>query len=264
MFAIYKNRNLIKLRIFLYCMIIIAVSSCVPQRKLIYLQDKGKKSEANLNEFVREKIEELAIQPGDELFIRVSSSDERPTPFSTSSEFAMGDITLVSYTVDEQGYIKFPYIGEIKLINMSLQEASDSIESLLTQFLYLPSVYVRFVNKNVTILGEVRSPGVYTFYNKQLSVLQAIGYANDITTFGDRQNVMLIREENGVIKKHYIDLTKNDVLTSDMYVIKPNDILYVQPLNRKKWGMETYPYTLLFTMITTALMIWTYMRYPTY
>jgi polysaccharide biosynthesis/export protein len=236
----------------------------MPQRKLIYLQDSGNKQSDNKYEFIRDEVEEVTIQPGDELYIRVTSSDEQPNRFSMEGAMSIGDITLSSYTVNEKGYVKLPYIGEINLLNVSLQEAADTVEILLAQFLPLPSVFVKFVNKNITILGEVSSPGVYTFYNKHINILQAIGYANDIANFGDRKNVMLIREENGIVKKNYIDLTRNDILTSDLYIVKSNDIIYVQPLRRKKWGMETYPYTLFFTILTTGLMIWTYMRYPIY
>jgi polysaccharide export outer membrane protein len=237
----------------------------VGQKKLIYLQDPGGKDSEKQKEFIREDVKEETIKPGDDLYIRVFSSDERPTSFNTGQNYAIGnDVTMLSYTVDEQGFIKFPYVGELKLINLSLKEASNSIETLLSQYLYLPSVNVKFVNKNVTILGEVRSPGVFTFFDKQISILRAIGYAGDITTFGNRKEVLLIREENGVVKKSYIDLTKNDILASDMYIVKSNDIIYVQPLKRKKWGMETYPYNLLFTMISATFMVLTFMRYTIY
>ena len=252
------------LKLFSVLFVLLMVCSCVPQKKLIYLQDRDKKRTEKQFEFLREENGDETIQPGDELYIRVSSSDDQPNRFSSEGIMSMGDITLSSYTVNEGGRVKLPYIGEITLLSLTLQEASDTIETLLMQFLPLPSVFVKFVNKNITILGEISSPGVYTFYNKHINILQALGYANDISTFGDRKNVMLIREENGVVKKNYIDLTKNDILTSDLYIVKSNDIIYIQPLRRKKWGMETYPYTLFFTILTTGLMIWTYMRYPIY
>jgi len=265
MFSSNKNRNFIGFKILLYSLVILSVSSCVPQKKLIYLQDKNGKDAKKQNEFIRTEIEEQIIQPGDELYVRVSSADERPTSFTTNQGVSMSnDVTLMSYTVDEQGSIKLPYIGEIKLVNKSLQEASNSIETALSQYLYLPSVNIKFVNKNITILGEVGSPGVFTFFDKQISILQAIGYAGDITTFGNRKEVLLMREENGIVKKSYIDLTTNDILVSDLYIVKSDDIIYVQPLQRKKWGMETYPYGLLFSMASMVLMILTFMRYPIY
>lgn len=264
MFSYFRKINFTGLNILFYCLVIISFSSCVSQKKLIYLQDGGKKSPGKQYEFVKAENKEDEIQPGDELYIRVTSSDERPTNFNAEQFFSMGDITVLSYTVDERGYVKLPYIGELNLSNFTLQEAAKSIESLLTQYLYLPSVSIKFVNKNITILGEVANPGVYTFYSKYINVLQAIGYAGDITTFGNRKEILLIREENGIIKKNYIDLTKNDVFTSNLYIVKPNDIIYVQPLGRKKWGMETYPLYLAFSMITTIMMILTYLRYPLY
>ncbi len=244
-------------------LILLLISSCVPQKKLIYLQDEGNKNQ-KYYEFQKAGVREEIIQPGDELYIRVTGADDQLNRFNLEGGMGMVDVTMISYTVKEDGIVKLPYLGEINLYNFTLKRASDTIETLLTQYLPLPSVNIKFINKNITILGEVNSPGIYTFYEKNISIFQAIGYANDITTFGDRENVMLLREENGKIKKNYIDLTSNDILTSDLYVLRSNDIVYIQPLNRKKWGMETYPYTLLFTMITTVMMILTYMRYPVY
>jgi polysaccharide biosynthesis/export protein len=264
MFSTYKRKKSAGFKILLYSLLMMIISSCVPQKKLIYLQEKGNKKPEKQIEYIRDEAEEITIQPGDELYIRVSSSDEQPTNFEIEAVIATGDITVYSYAVDGQGFVKLPYIGELNLLNFTLQKASDTIETLLTQFLLFPSVSLKFVNKKVTILGEVGTPGVYTFYDKNINMLQAIGYANDITTFGDRKNVLLIREENGIIKKNYLDLTTNDILTSDMYIVKSNDIIYVQPLRKKHWGMETFPYDLLFTMITTALLILTFMRYPVY
>jgi polysaccharide export outer membrane protein len=244
-------------------LLLIIASSCVPQKKLIYLQDKGNKKQQHF-EFRQETVREENIRPGDELYIRVTGADDQLNRFSLEGGMGMADVTLISYTVREDGIVKLPYLGEINLADFTLKRASDTIESLLTQYLPLPSVDIKFINKNITILGEVNNPGIYTFYDKNISIFQAIGYANDITTFGNRKKVMLLREEDGKIHKNYIDLTGNDVLSSDMYVLRSNDVVYVQPLNRKKWGMETYPYTLLFTMITTVMMVLTYMRYPVF
>lgn len=263
MISQYNIRSVTGFEIILFILVILVTSSCVSQKKLIYLQDKEKKGPTEALEFVRAEVQET-IQPGDDLFIRVSSSDERPTSFNTSQNFVVNDVTLLSYTVTDEGFVKLPYIGEIQLVNLSLEEASDNIENTMAQYLYLPSVSVKFVNKNITILGEVRMPGVYTFFDKKISILQAIGYAGDIMTFGNRKEVVLIREENGKIKKNYVDLTKSDILTSDMYTVKSNDIIYVQPLSRKKWGMETYPYNLFITMISSVLMVLTFMRYSYY
>lgn len=242
--------------------ILLVISSCVPQRKILYLQNTAKRRGADSIYFIKGDIKEKTIQSGDELYIRVTSSDEEITNFSARQETGVTDVSLLSYTVNENGFIKLPYIGNINVLNLTLHAASDSLETALSQYLYHPFVYIKYINKNVTIIGEVGNPGIYTFYEKDINIMQAIGYANDITTFGNRKKVLLVREQNNMITKHYIDLTKDNILTSDLYTLKSNDIIYVQPLKRKKWGMDTVPYNLFFTVISTTVLILTFIRYP--
>ena len=102
-------------------------------------------------------------------------------------------------------------------------------------------------------------PGVYVFNYKSVNILQAIGYANDIATFGNRKNVLIIREEGEYRSKHEIDITSDALLTSEYYMVKSNDIIYVEPLKSKKWGMDTFPYDLLLSMASLTIVVLTFM-----
>ena len=133
------------------------------------------------------------------------------------------------------------------------------MEKELAQYLYFPSVFVRFVNNKVTILGEVNQPGVYVFNYKSVNILQAIGYAGDISIFGNRQNVLIVRNEGDYRSKHVVDLTSDELLSSKFYMVKSNDIVYVEPLKSKKWGMEEFPYDLLFSMVSLTIVVLTFM-----
>jgi polysaccharide biosynthesis/export protein len=130
----------------------------------------------------------------------------------------------------------------------------------LLNFCFMPSVYMRFINNKVTVLGEVNTPGVYTFDRKNINILEAVGYARDITQFGNRRNVLLIRESGVTRTKHYVDLTSSDLFRSEYYLIQPDDIIYVEPLGRKKWGIGTVPYNLLFSAITTFLVVYNFVK----
>jgi polysaccharide export outer membrane protein len=220
-------------------------------------------------ELVKESEEEIfffgeapdnTIRTGDELYIRVTSSDDAPTSFPDRGNNQVYDPALLSYTVDEEGFIKLPYIQRVKVTDLTLPQASDSIEKELSQFLFFPSVFIKFVNNKVTILGEVNTPGVYVFNYKNINILQAIGYANDITEWGNRKKVLLIREDGNRKLKKYIDLTEDDMLVSEYYFIKSNDIIYVEPLRRKKWGMNMVPYNLILSVISTAIVIMTFIN----
>ncbi len=236
-------------------------SSCIPLERVSYVQtEKEIRKEMGEDLYFFGIAPENSIRPGDELYIRVTSSDENPTSFNDAENNQIRDPSLLSYTVDEDGFIKLPYINRIKVSDLTLREAADDIEEELNQYLYFPAVFIRFINNKVTILGEVNNPGVYAFNYKNINILQAIGYASDITEWGNRRKVLLIREDGTRKLKKYIDLTNDDLLESDYYFIKSNDIIYVEPLKRKKWGMNVVPYNLILSVISTGIVIITFMN----
>jgi polysaccharide export outer membrane protein len=234
--------------------------SCVPNRKVSIVQDSKEMivQQRDNMYFVEEESDNL-IRPGDELFIRVSSADETQTSFNQGGGEMIRDPSVISYTVDETGDIKLPYINRIRLMGLTLHEASDKIENELSQYLLHPSVFIRFVNNKVTILGEVNRPGVYVFNYKNINILQAIGYASDIAVFGNRKKVLVIRDEGEYRSKHVLDLTSDELLTSKYYMVKSNDIIYVEPLKSKMWGLDTFPYDLLLSIASLTIVVLTFM-----
>ena len=189
--------------------------SCVPNRKVSIVQDsKEMAAQQRDNMYFMEEESDNLIRMGDELYIRVTSADETQTSFNQARNENVNDPSMISYTVDEAGEIKLPYINRIRLTGLTLHEASDKIENELTQYLLHPSVFIRFVNNKVTILGEVNRPGVYVFNYKNINILQAIGYANDVATFGNRREVLVIRDEGEYRSKHVLDLTSDELLTA--------------------------------------------------
>jgi polysaccharide biosynthesis/export protein len=252
----YRNlRNTLTRVLFLLSFSALIFSSCVPVSRLAYVQS----DDPSDMQFKGVPTDNL-IRPGDELFIRITSADEERTAIMVQDQGrAVMDPTLLSHTVSDDGTIKLPYIGRIYLAELTLEEASDEIERALSDYLFIPSAYIRFVNTKVTVLGEVRNPGVFVFNYKNINILQAIAYANDITEFGNRRKVLIVREEDGMRKtKQYVDLTSDNILESESYQLKSDDIIYVEPLRRKKWGMAQVPYNLILSIVTTALVVMTY------
>ena len=239
---------------------ILMVTSCVPNKRLSYVQDDGIPNiyQRDNMYFVDTKVD-MAIRQGDELYIRVTSADEGETAFDQTNQERIYDPSLLSYTVDNEGYVKLPYINRIKISGLDLIEASDSIENELKQYLLYPSVNIRFVNNKITILGEVNRPGVYVFNYKSINILQAVGYANDISTFGNRKKVLIVREEGEYRAKYEIDLTSDELLSSPYYMVKSNDIIYVEPLKRKIWAMSEVPYDLLLSIASLTIVVLTFM-----
>lgn len=248
--------------IYFFCLVLLA--SCVSQKKIIYLQsdDSNAKQESLLG-----KKRDTRIEPFDQLYITINSLDQAGfNPFKQDNgnmnSFTDAALSVLGYTVNDSGVVSLPFIGTIKLQGYTLVEAAMIIQNACKRILNNPAVSVRFVNNSITILGEVQRPGTYNYTKDQLSIFRAIGYAGDITEYGDRKNILLIREKGKMIYKYRLDLTNNDIITSDFYYLRPSDVIYVEPLWRRRWGVKVFqdlPFNLVFTGLTTV--ITTYLLY---
>lgn len=197
------------------------------------------------------------IQPGDELYITVTTADNEPHNFQIQQSGVLG-IEMLSYLVDRDGFVELPYIGKLKLSELNVDEATKLVRSELSQYLYQPIVTIKMVNARITVLGEVAAPGVYIMNNKPMNIYQAIGYAGDITEFGNKTNVLIVREDHDSVLKKYVNLTNDQVLGTEWYTLQANDIIYVEPLQRRQWGMATFPWTLISSLISTTILIMTF------
>ena len=240
----------------LIAMILLIFSSCVPVRRMAYVQSPADLPPSQMI-FTGQQVDNT-IRPGDEIYVRISSADEQPTALTQDMQRG-GTVnpSLMSYTVNEDGTIRLPYIGRINLYNLTLEQAAEKVEAELGQYLFLPNVFMRFINTRVTVLGEVNSPGLYMFDYKNINMFQALGFAGDISEFGNRRNVLLIREDGATKSKHFLDLTQDSFLESEFYNLQSGDIIYIEPLGRRVWGITTFPFTLPATIITTGLLIYT-------
>lgn len=240
-------------------------TSCAPTKRSAYFRINKEVKEIDQPDQTYESLKDslYVIKPGDELYITVTTADNEPNSFSTGTQgggatYALG-IEFISYLVDRDGFVRLPYTGKIKLSELTIDEATIIIETELSQYLYQPVASIKLVNTRITILGEVGAPGVYTVNNKPINIYQAIGYAGDITSFGNRKKVLIVREENNIVTKKYIDLTNDAILGSPWYTLRPNDIVYVEPLSRRIFGIETVPWGLITSAISTTVVIMTFM-----
>jgi len=251
-----KDRQYINQKFLLIISILIVVfSSCVPRSKLMYLQDEKKDEVVNeyLNIRSIKKIESF-----DNIFISVISTDERTARIFGGEQSAMSRdyLSLVSYTVDKDGYIFFPFVGQIHVKGLVLKEAQEKIELEVGQYLNNISITVKFVNNNITVLGEVNRPGEYAFFEDQVSIFQAIGFASGFSDFGDKTDVILIREQDDMIRYFYVDLTDKNIVASEHYYIIPNDIVVVKPINAKFRNLQILNWPLILSTITTFITIY--------
>ena len=242
----------------------IGFASCVPQKKMLYLKDV-QMAEANISrEYVNERSFNYRLQPGDNLYIRaINTIDERAAAaingdIGSASMQMSGDgsIYLRSYTVDEDGFIELPLIGRIDVKNMTVDEAKNRLQEELNKFVNQTMLIVKLSNFNLTLIGEVSKPGMYKVYQAQINLFEAISMAGNMTNFAKREEVRIIRQTDNGSKIVTVDMGQADILESPYYYLKPNDIIYVEPLKIKQWGFTTFPYSTVFSVISLAFTLY--------
>jgi polysaccharide export outer membrane protein len=219
-------------------------SSCVNTKKIVYFNEVN---DTVMTQRMAASMEPV-IRKSDVLSITVSSlnaeasgifnfpSIATPLPSATvstpgSSPINAGTTQLTGYLVDAGGMIKFPVLGLVKADGLTKRALEDTIAQMLSdkKLLIQPLVTVHFLNFRVTVLGEVARPTAINVTNERISILEALGLAGDLTIYGKRENVLLIREEGQKKIIHRIDLTSESILTSPYYYLQTNDIVYVEP-----------------------------------
>jgi polysaccharide export outer membrane protein len=240
------------------------LSSCVTQSKLEYLQD----SNTNIKAFDEAVYPDYRLKPNDELYIQITSLDEAAAGIFSSSRdqsYSIGTIqpygaSLLSYSVDKDGFLFLPVIGNVQVKDKTLSEVSENLKESFSHILNQPVVSVKLVNRYVSVLGEVNSPGHFAYSQEKLSIYDALALAGDITVYGNRTNVILVRNVNGQNIRINVSLNSSEILSSEYYHLRPNDILYVKPLRQRFWEMEKFPYSIILSTITTAILIYTVVK----
>jgi polysaccharide export outer membrane protein len=195
------------------------------------------------------------IQPGDQLSIVVSSSSPELTLLFNNSNSggntmagAQGSTSgniILGYLVDSEGNIAFPQLGNFLVSGISLSAAQNKLEQALKPLLKNVVVNIRKVNFRISIMGEVARPGLYVVPYDRCNLFQGLAMAGDLTVFGKRGNVLLVREENGVRKTIRINLNDKELLSSSNYYLKSGDIIYVEPnrtrVNQSSTFFQVWP-----------------------
>ena len=218
--------------------VLCGLASCNPEtyKKINYLQDV--KQDTTMTMKVNKGI---IIQPQDQLSIIVTSRDPRmATPFnlSVSSFYTGSELSatgasqrITGYVVSNEGDIDFPSLGELHVAGLNRWQLQELIKDRLADSGLLKDaiVTVEFLNFKISVLGEVTAPGTYSVTGDKITILQALALARDLTIFGQRENVQVIREQNGRRQIFKMDLTSSDIFTSEAYYLQQNDVVYVTP-----------------------------------
>ncbi|MCB2407985.1 polysaccharide biosynthesis/export family protein [Hymenobacter lucidus] len=240
------------------------LSGCVAQQQLPYLQGKEYSTQNPMN-VANERLV-YRIQASDVLSIRVQSVQPALNDIfnitDTRAVFS-GDpsnLFLAGYSVDEAGNINLPTVGKVKVEGLTLDQAQTLVQQQVSKYVRDANVLVKLLSFKVTVLGEVKAPGRYFIYNAQATLLEGLGLAGDLTEFGNRQNVKLIRQTASGSEVVLLDLTDPNLLKSKYYYLLPNDALYVEPLKARTARGNANNLGLVFAGVSSLVLILSYLK----
>lgn len=211
------------------------LSSCGAKRNLIYFSDLSDSSE-----IVTKVISNVSpiIQQNDILDISVNTLSAESNVLFISNSARQGTsnsyLDKDGYKVDQNGMINFPVVGFIKLAGLNLEEAQKNLTKEINKYVKDPVVNIKFLNFRITVIGEVNRPETFLITDERINLLEALGRAGDMTPYGKRENVLVIREANGVRNMVRLNLNKKSILNSPYFYLKQNDVIYVEAEKTKQ------------------------------
>lgn len=239
------------------------MSSCVSRKKLVYFQNIE-----TLAEKTASVKNTTTIKANDLLSITVSSFDlEAVRPFnmtgttSSASSNPEQGVMQQGYLVGADGTIEFPVVGTIAVAGLTRKELNDKLTKEISVYVKNPIVNINIINFKVTILGEVTQPGNYPVSGERITLPEALGLAGDLTIFGRRDNVLIIREAGGEKTYKYVDLTKVDLMDSEFYYLQQNDVVYVEPnkaqIQSSSFNRNTGVFISIASLLVTVMVLFT-------
>jgi polysaccharide biosynthesis/export protein len=246
-----KYKNFIRLLGLLLAMVLII--SCVPIKELKYFNDVNEIEEPVVNPKIQK-----TILPFDRLYIKVLSTDPQTSQiFSFSEDIRNSSESnpLLGYQVDEAGNITFPFVGKVNVGSLTTRDAALKIQNALNDYVSNTSITVKFIDNQISVLGEVGKQGVFAFAQDKLSIYEALALGGGIGRYGDRKNIILIRQEGDKIMHHRLNLSDSKIASKDYYYVFPNDVIVVEPLKSVSSSYQNNTYTTILTSITTLIAV---------
>ncbi|MBN1596779.1 MAG: polysaccharide biosynthesis/export family protein [Bacteroidales bacterium] len=240
----------------------IITASCTRYKNLVYLQEE---KQADKEIIFTAVPPDYHIQNRDVLFIRIISLNQDITQvINITSNVGSNQYTndaslfIYGYNVSDSGFVEIPVIGKAFVVDKTLEEAKIEISKQAAKFIKDATVIVKLISFKYSVMGEVNKPGVYQNYNNQLTVLEAISNAGDISPYGNRRKVMVIRPGTNGTQTFRLDLTKTDILNSPGFFLLPNDIVYIEPVKSYNFRVNIPTVSLLLTGISTLILVLNY------
>jgi polysaccharide export outer membrane protein len=245
------------------CVLFLIIQGCTPMSKITYLNN------SQLAEWdVSPVPPKHHLEIGDILMVRVISRNEESNNLfnletntnSSNPTLTAANLYLNGFTISQEGTIDIPNVGKVFVLNQTLEEAESTISLKAEEFLINPFVIVKLANFQFTVLGEINIPGNYPVYREGLTIYDAIARAGGINDYGNLRKVKVVRSEKNKKQIYNIDLTSSNMLTSDFFYLRNNDLIYIQPLKFK--GFKKSQSQLLLSALTTfAVLFNVYLKF---
>ena len=232
--------------------LLLIIQGCTPMSKITYLND-SQSGEWDVSPIPPKHHLEI----GDILMVRVISRNEESNNLfniesntnSANSTLTAANLYLNGFTISQEGTIDIPNVGEVFVLNQTLEEAETTISLKAEEFLINPFVIVKLANFQFTVLGEINAPGNYPVYKEGLTIYDAIAMSGGINDYGNLKKIKIVRSEKNKKQIYNVDLTSSNILTSDFFYLRNNDLIYVQPIKFK--GFKKSQSQLLLSALTT-------------
>ncbi len=245
-----KTTSLLGKTGFLIIFLVFAVS-CVPTSKLSYFNDIDTVEEPLVNPKIQK-----TIMPFDRLYIRILSIDPQIRQIFDIPEearYSASSTSIIGYLVDEAGDINFPFTGKINVVGLTTSDAGAKIQSALNEYVPNTSILVNFIDNRISVMGEVQQQGVYSFSQDKLNIYEALALGGGITRYGNRKNVVLIRQEGEKIMHYRLNLADSRIATREVYYVLPNDVVVVEPLKSISSSYQNITYQTILSSVTTLI-----------
>jgi len=247
--------------------VVLASYACVPNRKIVYLQDRQSDQVGDGTQAVKSmKLQtyEHKLQPGDIISVNISSLTQdqfnvfnKQAPGAGNGFMMMNNVaglppSFPGYTISPDGSIELTAVGPVKMAGLTISQAQANLRQLMKDYLKDPVVEVKLVNFTYTLLGEVAREGTFITGQPQMTIMQAIAAANGLTEIADYSQVKIIRHENGEARVFYVNVLEDNIISSDNYYLHPQDVIVVAPLRARNLKQYFSGTNSFFSIITGA------------
>jgi len=238
--------------------LVLLLSSCNQYKRFTYLQAPIVERDS----FYTNKLTPYKLQPNDNLYIKITSPVDKATEElftskteGTSSMFGGqgGGLYLMGYIVDIEGFIYLPVLGKIHVSGNTVDEVRQKVQDLVGKMSSNMHVEIKLLSFKVAVLGEINSPGQLTVLSDRANILEVLAMAGDLSYNGNRKKILILRSYENGTQPIEVDLTKRSLLKSDLYYLKPNDIIYIEPYKTTAFRMRIAEYSQFLTLITSTI-----------